>query len=125
MNMLTAKKSKMSQKDWKNTSVKAKYLPILSSIITVVQWSIIISCLICLIVQVVNCIEKYAKKDTRVIQTVIPLKNASFLAFTVCPSYDDAYKLQVLQSYGTSKDNYKKGRTIVFIAFTFPDFIHL
>ena len=104
----------MTQKDWKTISLKAKYLPILSSIITVVQWSIIISCLICLIVQVVNCIEKYAKKDTRVIQTVMPLKNSSFLAFTVCPSYDEAYKLQVLQSYGTSKDIYKKGR-VVFI----------
>ena len=100
----------MSQKDWKNTSVKAKYLPILSSIITVVQWSIIISCLICLIVQVVNCIEKYAKRDTRVIQTVMPSENATFIAFTVCPSFDDAYKLQVLRTYGTSKDNYKRGR---------------
>ena len=111
----------MTQKDWKNISWKAKYLSILSSIITLVQWSIIISCLICLIVQVVNCIEKYAKKDTRVIQTVMPLKNASFLAFTVCPSYDEAYKLQVLQSYGTTKDIYKKGKTIVF---TFYSILH-
>ena len=103
----------MTQKDWKNISWKAKYLSTLSSIITLVQWSIIISCLICLIVQVVNCIEKYLKKDTRVIQTVMPLKDATFLAFTVCPSYDDAYKLEVLQLYGTSKDIYKKGRTIV------------
>ena len=103
----------MTQKDWKNISWKAKCLSTLSSIITVVQWSIIISCLICLIVQVVNCIKKYEKKDTRVIQTVMPLKNASFLAFTVCPSYDEAYKLQVLQSYGTSKKIYKRGRPIV------------
>ena len=86
--------SKMSLKDWKNISWKPKYLSLLSSIITAVQWCIIISCLICLIVQVVNCIEKYLKKDTRVIQTVMPLKNATFLAFTVCPSYDDAYKLE-------------------------------
>ena len=113
INMTAAKNSKMSRKDWKNISWRAKYLSVLSSIITAVQWCIIISCLICLIVQVVNCIEKYRKKDTRVIQTVMPLKNSTFLAFTACPSYDDAYKLEVLQSYGTSKDIYKKGRTIV------------
>ena len=113
MNVSTAKNSNMSLKDWKNISWKAKYLSLLSGIITAVQWCIIISCLICLIVQVVNCIEKYLKKDTRVIQTVMPLKNATFLAFTVCPSYDDAYKLEVLQSYGTSKHIYKTGRMIV------------
>ena len=114
--MPTIKDTGRSLKDWKNISCKAKCLSLLSCIITVVQWCIIISCLICLIVQVVHCIEKYLKKDTRVIQTVMPSENATFLAFTVCPSFDDAYKLQVLQSYGTNKDNYKRGRTTVYQA---------
>ena len=103
----------MSLKDWKNVSQKAKCLSLLSCIITIVQWCIIIGCLVCLIIQGVKCIEKYMKKDTRVIQNIMPLKNATFLAFTVCPSYEDAYKLEVLQSYGTSKDIYKRGRMIV------------
>ena len=103
----------MYLKDWKNVSQKAKCLSLLSCIITIVQWCTIIGCLVCLIVQGVQCIEKYLKRDTRVIQNVMPLKYATFLAFTVCPSYDDAYKLQVLQSYGTSKKIYKRGRKIV------------
>ena len=111
----------MCPKNGKNVSQKAKCLSLLSCIITIIQFCIIIGCLVCLIVQGVQCIEKYLKKDTRVIQNVMPLKSATFLAFTVCPSYDDAYKLQVLQSYGTSKDIYKKGRTIVF---TFYSILH-
>jgi hypothetical protein len=92
----------MSMFEWKNISWKSKC-------IIVVQGCIMLCCLICLIVQGVRCIEKYIKKDTRVIQKIMPLKNATFLAFTVCPSFGDAYKLQVLQSYGSSKDMYKGG----------------
>ena len=103
----------MCPKNGKNVSQKAKCLSLMPCIIPIIQSCIIIGCLVCLIVQGVQCIEKYLKKDTRVIQNVMPLKSATFLAFTVCPSYDDAYKLQVLQSYGTSKKIYKKGRTIV------------
>ena len=99
--------------DWKKNSWKAKF-------IIVVQGCIMICCLTCLIVQGVKCVEKYLKKETRVIQTVIPLKNATFLAFTVCPAFYDAYKLEVLQSYGTSKEIYKKGE---MIPFQFPNFI--
>ena len=114
--MPTIKDTVLSLKDWKNISWKAKCLSLVSCIITVVQWCIIMCCLICLIVQGVSCFEKFLREDTRVIQTVIPLKNATFLAFTVCPSYHDAYKFQVLQSYGTSKDIYKRG-----IVYHFPN----
>ena len=110
LNMPSVKDTVRSFKDWKNIPWKAKCLSLLSCIIIVVQWCIIICCLTCLIIQVVHCIKKYLKKDTRVIQTVMPSENATFIAFTVCPSFDDAYKLQVLQTYGTSKDNYKRGR---------------
>ena len=104
---------KNTVKDWINSSWKTKCLSLLSCLITLVQWCIITTCLICLIVQGVQCVEKYLREDTRVIQNVMSSENTTFLAFTVCPSFDDAYKLHVLQSYGTSKDIYKKGRLMV------------
>ena len=110
--MPTVKDAVRSLKDWKNNSWKAQCLSLLSCIITVVQWCILVCCLICLIFQGVQCIEKYMRKDTRVIQTMMPSKNAHFLAFTVCPTFDEAYKFQVLQSYGTSKNIYKRGRIV-------------
>ena len=123
--MPTVKDAVRSLKNWKNNSGKAKCLSLLSCTITAVQWCILVCCLICLIFQGVQCIEKYLRKDTRVIQTMMPSKNAHFLAFTVCPTFDEAYKSQVLQSYGTSKDIYKRGRIIVYIAFFFPKFIYI
>ena len=111
--MPTVKDTIMLLKDWKNNSLKMKCLSLLSCIVTIGQWCIMIGCLTCLIFQGVKCIEKYLEKDTRVTQTVIPSNDATFIAFTVCPSYADAYKLQVLQSYGTSKDIYKRGRKVV------------
>ena len=116
--MPTVKDTIRSLKNWKNNSWKVKCLSLLSCTITVVQWCILVCCLICLIVQGEQCIEKYLRKDTRVIQTLIPSKNAHFLAFTVCPTFDEAYKFHVLQSYGTSQDIYKRGRMIVC---HFPD----
>ena len=108
--MISLKDTVLPLKNWKNYSCKNKYLALLLCIINILQWCIVIGCLTGLIVQGVQCAEKYLRKDTKIIQTTIPLKNATFPGFTVCPSYDAAYKLQVLQSYGTSKEIYKRGK---------------
>ena len=82
---------------------------ILSTALILVQWCIIAACIGCLSHQGISCIEKYLSKDTRFIQTLIRSKDITFIAFTVCPSYHDAYKDKVLELYGTNKDAYKKG----------------
>ena len=35
--------------------------------------------------------------------------DVSFVAFTVCPSYEDAYNLKKLSFYGTSRKQYRDG----------------
>ena len=106
-------------KDWKKYSCKNKCLALLLCIINILQWCIVLGCLTGLVVQGVKCVEKYLKRDTKVIQTIIPSKNATFPGFTECPSYEDAYKLQVLQSYGTSKEIYKGGKQYFSISLNY------
>ena len=75
-----------------------------------IQYCIITVCIACLIIQWVKCFNKYLAKDSKVRQSVLPVQNVTFIAFTVCPSYHDSYKVPMLKKYGTSKDNYKKGK---------------
>ena len=75
-----------------------------------IQYCIITVCIACLIIQWVKCFNKYLAKDSKVHQSVLPVQNVTFIAFTVCPSYHDSYKVPMLKKYGTSKDNYKKGK---------------
>ena len=75
-----------------------------------IQYCIMTVCIACLIIQWVKCFDKYLAKDSKVRQSVLPVQNVTFIAFTVCPSYHDSYKVPMLKKYGTSKDNYKKGK---------------
>ena len=91
----------------KKVQENPKSLSLVLRILTLIQFCIMIACIACLIIQGVRCIEKYLAKDSRVRQTVLPTQNMTFIAFTVCPSYHDSYKLEMLKRYGLKKDIYK------------------
>ena len=55
-----------------------------------------------------SCVERYIKKDTRVVQALKPTKEATFLAFTVCPSIGDSYKIPILENHGLTKKDYSR-----------------
>ena len=42
------------------------------------------------------------------ILSVKPTGDVSFVAFTVCPSYEDAYNQEKLAFYGTTRDQYRQ-----------------
>jgi len=53
--------------------------------------------------------DRYLTGDTKAILSVRETGDATFLAFTVCPSYDDAYKEDLLRELGLSRSQYKDG----------------
>ena len=57
------------------------------------KMAIFLTCLTILIIQVSACISRYRSGDSKVIEKAQSIKKATFLTFTVCPSYKDAYKL--------------------------------
>ena len=87
-----------------------KSLCLILRALSLVQYCIMIICIACLIIQGIKCINKYLAKDSKVRQSVLPVQNVTFIAFTVCPSYHDSYKAPMLKKYGASKGNYKKGK---------------
>ena len=68
-----------------------------------------LGCLVCLIIQGYKCIDRYLKRDSRVIQNLKASKDVLFIAFTICPSFLDAYNETMLEVHGTNKSNYKGG----------------
>ena len=83
----------------------------ISTCLNLFKWSIVSACLLCLIIQGSRCIERYLEKDSRIIQNLRASKDVTFIAFTICPSFDDAYNGTMLEVHGTNKDIYKRGST--------------
>ena len=83
----------------------------ISRCLNLFKWSINSACLLCLIIQGSRCVERYLEKDSRIIQNLRASKDVTFIAFTVCPSFDDAYNGTMLEVHGTNKDIYKRGST--------------
>ena len=81
----------------------------ISTCLNLFKWSIMSACLLCLIIQGSRCIERYLEKDSRIIQNLRASKDVTFIAFTICPSFDDAYNGTMLEVHGTNKDIYKRG----------------
>ena len=87
--------------------------------------AIICTCTSLLLYEWSMCLAKFFSKETKVrtllvllITNILILKanlkvtstgNETYLAFTVCPAYHDAYKTHVLEEYGTSRWNYVEG----------------
>ena len=66
-------------------------------------------CLFGLIAVIWMGIGRYIKGDTRALITMKNAWDLPFIAFTVCPSYHDAYKADRLAAYGLNKWAYKAG----------------
>ena len=73
------------------------------------------ACIVCLIIQGSRCVERYLEKDSRVIQNLRATRDVTFIAFTVCPSFADAYNETMLEIHGTNKDVYKGGRCYLLV----------
>ena len=39
-------------------------------------------------------------------------QDATFVAFTICPNYNKAYKINALNKYGLTKDDYRNGKSM-------------
>ena len=74
--------------------------------------SMTIGCLLCLIIQSSRCVLRYLERDSRVIQNLKSARDVTFIAFTVCPSFADAYNETMLKKHGTNKTIYKAGKDL-------------
>lgn len=66
-------------------------------------------CAMILLIESKFCIQRYLETHSKVIQSFNYAKNLTFIGFTVCPSFQNAYKSQVLELHGISKNDYKNG----------------
>ena len=73
----------------------------------ILNFIIVTACTICLTVQMKSCIERYAMNKTRIIQSLKASEEVDFLAFTICPSYSDAYKAEKMKELGLDKNGYR------------------
>ena len=55
------------------------------------------------------CIQRYLHYKSKVIITMKESKKETFMAFTICPSYQAAYKADVLSNYGSNIGEYRRG----------------
>ena len=64
-------------------------------------------CSLVLAFQIWQCIEKFSKFDTKLLLSL--RSNDHFPSVTVCPAYKEAYKQEILNFYGSTKSEYRKG----------------
>lgn len=68
-----------------------------------------ILCSLILVTQALMALQRHLKHEYKTGIEIVPLHEVNFLAFTVCPSFEAAYKRKVLENYGTSVSRYRKG----------------
>lgn len=78
-------------------------------LIDVINIFIAITCTGLLAYQTKVCLEKYLQSETRTVLKIKPTGDATFLAFTICPAYESAYKDDILNNFGSSKVNIRNG----------------
>lgn len=71
--------------------------------------SIVLACVLLLGVEAKTCLERYLQKETRAVLKVEPTGQNTFLAFTICPAYEHAYKENILTKLGTSREQIRSG----------------
>ena len=77
--------------------------------LTIINVSIILTSTIILFIQAKTCIERFIQSDTKAIISEKRTGDTTFIAFTICPSYGDAYNQNILESYGSSVNQYRSG----------------
>ena len=69
-----------------------------------------LACLGVLLLVFVNGIQRHFRFNTRALITVKDTREVEdFVAFTICPTYSEAYKAEQLDKYGITKREYKDG----------------
>lgn len=79
------------------------------NLILMIKLAIIVTCTLLLFVQSEKCFKRYFQFDTTATLSVKPTGEATFLAFSICPAFEEAYKNDVLAKYGIRERNYQKG----------------
>lgn len=80
-----------------------------NSLILVINVFVVLACTGGLIFQGSQCLKRFWDSETKAILSVKPSGEATFLAFTFCPSFKDAYNQKGLVKYGLSVSAYKSG----------------
>ncbi|TRY78401.1 hypothetical protein TCAL_10417 [Tigriopus californicus] len=79
------------------------------NLVLTIKVAIVITCTVLLFVQSEKCFKRYFQYDTTATLSVKPTGEATFLAFSICPAFEAAYKNDVLDNYGITEKNYQKG----------------
>lgn len=81
----------------------------LKNIILVINIVIILACTGTLLFQGSKCLSRYLASDTKAIMSVRPTGETTFLAFTICPTFEEAYVNSSLDSLQIMRRQYKDG----------------
>ena len=87
--------------------------------LTIINVSIILVSTVILFIQAKTCIKRFIQSETKAIISEKRTGDTTFIAFTICPSYADAYNAKVLEGLGSSVDQYRGGN---FTLGNYPDF---
>ena len=80
-----------------------------SACLTIINVTIILTSSIILFIQGKSCIERYVQANTKAIITEERTGDTTFIAFTICPDYGDAYDENVLHYFGSTVNQYRGG----------------
>lgn len=70
---------------------------------------IIAFCIFSLVLHTLRCVQQYLANETRAVLNVQPTAKFTYLAFTICPSFEDAYKEDMLSKLSSAKDQIRAG----------------
>ncbi|TRY78400.1 hypothetical protein TCAL_10416 [Tigriopus californicus] len=80
-----------------------------NSLVLFINVFVVLACTGGLIFQGSQCLKRFWDSETKAILSVKPSGEATFLAFTFCPSFKDAYSQDGLAKYGLTVNSYKSG----------------
>ena len=68
-----------------------------------------LACSLILVTAAFTALTKHLKYDFKTGTEIVKLHEAHFLSITVCPAYQSAYKRVLLENYGASVSQYRRG----------------
>ena len=99
---------KLSDKVKQEKKLKKRFLSFKSFAIAV-NIFIILICTATLVYQASQCIMRWLGEETKAILSVKRSGEATFLALSICPRFEEAYNLTYMSEIGITKDDFKKG----------------
>ena len=109
---IEAKRYKHNRETLATYSDHVIYLQILTldNFILLLKVVIVLICISVLCWQVRKCLDRYLQYDTTTTLSVKRTGDSTFVALTVCPAYESAYKDEVLNIYGSYRRKYAWGK---------------